>query len=212
MIKAEWITCPDLRSQLIFLEAKGTNRKARLYACGVARFLLPYLGDERSRQIVKIAEMNADGLATANELAAAREAAFDAKRGVASQVVSFVGDHGAWQAARMIVVSIQQAKFENEANDWSGRIAAVSRKLLHCVFGNPFQPVGIDSSHLKWNDGIVVKLAQGIYDERAFDRLAVLADGLEDAGCQDASILGHLRTTGPHSRGCWVVDLLLARE
>jgi hypothetical protein len=44
------------------------------------------------------------------------------------------------------------------------------------------------------------------------DRLAVLADALEDAGCDDAVLLDHLRGPGPHVRGCFVVDLLTGRE
>jgi hypothetical protein len=57
----------------------------------------------------------------------------------------------------------------------------------------------------------VVKLAAAIYAERAFDRLPVLADALEDAGCTDAEILGHCRAGGEHVRGCWVVDLVLGK-
>jgi hypothetical protein len=84
--------------------------------------------------------------------------------------------------------------------------------LLRCIFGNPFRPLApIDPTWLTWNDGSGVKLAQGIYHDRAFDRLPVLADALEEAGCDDADILGHLRGPGPHARGCWVVDALLAR-
>jgi hypothetical protein len=45
-------------------------------------------------------------------------------------------------------------------------------------------------------------------DGRAF---VLLADALEDAGCTDAELLGHLRGPGPHVRGCWGVDLILAR-
>ena len=58
----------------------------------------------------------------------------------------------------------------------------------------------------------MVKLAQGIYDDRAFDRMPVLADALEEAGCYDADILAHCRQPGEHVRGCWVVDLLLGKE
>jgi hypothetical protein len=72
--------------------------------------------------------------------------------------------------------------------------------------------VTIPPSSLVWNDGTVVKLAQGIYDDRAFDRLPVLADALEEAGCDNAEILSHLRGSGPHVRGCWAVDLLTGRS
>ena len=53
------------------------------------------------------------------------------------------------------------------------------------------------------------RLARAAYDERAFERLPVLADALEDAGCGDAEILDHLRAPKLHARGCWVLDLLL---
>ena len=56
------------------------------------------------------------------------------------------------------------------------------------------------------------KLAEAIYEERAFDRLAVLADALEEAGCTNPDILGHLRGPGPHVRGCWVLDCLLGKS
>jgi hypothetical protein len=65
----------------------------------------------------------------------------------------------------------------------------------------------------------LLSLAQAAYDERTVPagtldpaRLAVLADALEDAGCDNADILSHLRGTGPHVRGCWAVDLVLGRE
>jgi len=51
---------------------------------------------------------------------------------------------------------------------------------------------------------------KAIYDDRAFDRLPILADALEEAGCEDQDILGHCRSGGEHVRGCWVVDGLLA--
>jgi hypothetical protein len=59
---------------------------------------------------------------------------------------------------------------------------------------------------------MVVRLAQGIYEDRAFDRLPVLADALEEAGCDNAEILSHCRGPGPHVRGCWAVDLSLGKE
>jgi hypothetical protein len=101
------------------------------------------------------------------------------------------------------------------ASDWGiqyiSRVDWPGRWLFDCVFGNPFCSVSLDPAWLAWHDGCIVKLAKGIYDDRAFDRLPVLADALEDAGCTNAGILGHLRGPGPHFRGCWVADLLLGR-
>src|SRR5581483_3527580 len=81
--------------------------------------------------------------------------------------------------------------------------------LLREIFGNPFRPVTVNSTWLTSN---VISLAQTIYDERAFDRMPILADALEDAGCTNAEILQHCRQPGEHVRGCWVVDLLLGKE
>jgi hypothetical protein len=79
---------------------------------------------------------------------------------------------------------------------------------LRDIFGNPFRLATLDRS---WLTSTVTSLAQAIYDDRAFDRLPILADALEDAGCTDQDILAHCRGGGEHVRGCWVVDLLLGK-
>jgi hypothetical protein len=88
--------------------------------------------------------------------------------------------------------------------------------LLRDLIGNPFRPVSIDTA---WLTPTVCRLATIGYEERSLPsgeldtaRLAVLADALEDAGCQDADMLTHLRGPGPHVRGCWALDLLLGKE
>ena len=99
---------------------------------------------------------------------------------------------------------------EAESAKTAERTAQVG--LIRDIFGNPFHHVAVDPTWLAWNDGTVVKLAQGIYDERAFDHLPILADALEEAGCHDADILAHCRQPGEHVRGCWLVDLILGKE
>jgi hypothetical protein len=63
-----------------------------------------------------------------------------------------------------------------------------------------------------WRTSTVVALAEGIYADRAFDRLPILADALQDAGCGNEDMLAHCRSDGPHARGCWVVDLILGKS
>jgi hypothetical protein len=63
-----------------------------------------------------------------------------------------------------------------------------------------------------WLTTTVIALSQGIDNEQAFDRLPILADALQDAGCDNADILDHCRGPWPHVRGCWVVDLVLGKE
>ena len=64
----------------------------------------------------------------------------------------------------------------------------------------------------RWRTPNVVSLAEAIYEQRAFDRLPILADALMDAGCDDADMLAHCQAGGLHARGCWVVDLILGKE
>jgi hypothetical protein len=65
---------------------------------------------------------------------------------------------------------------------------------------------------LTWNDGTVRRLAEAIYEERAFGRLPILADALLDAGCDNEELIAHCRSEGPHVRGCWAVDLILGKS
>src|SRR5262249_20701254 len=80
--------------------------------------------------------------------------------------------------------------------------------LLRDIFGNPFRPVALDPAWLSWHGGLLVSMARRMYDSRDFADLPVLADALEEAGCDNADILAHCRGPGPHVRGCWVVDLI----
>lgn len=83
-------------------------------------------------------------------------------------------------------------------------------RLLRDIFGNPFRRVKLRPA---WLTSDVVALARGIYDERAFDRMPILADALQDAGCDSADVLNHLRDTAlAHVRGCWALDLVLGKE
>jgi hypothetical protein len=90
------------------------------------------------------------------------------------------------------------------ANDILG-----SSALLREIIGNPFRRIQFER---RWATSNVAELARTIYAERAFERMPILADALMDAGCDDADILDHCRADAPHMRGCWVVDLVLARE
>jgi hypothetical protein len=92
--------------------------------------------------------------------------------------------------------------------------------LLRDIFGNPFRLAPfIDPSWLAWGDGAAPKMAQAIYEEQSLPegtldtaRLAVLADALEEAGYAGGEVLGHLRSDGPHVRGCFALDAILGKS
>ncbi|HEY1187100.1 MAG TPA: hypothetical protein VGE74_05550 [Gemmata sp.] len=81
--------------------------------------------------------------------------------------------------------------------------------LVRDIFGNPFHPITFSPS---WRTDTARVLAQGMYDNRDFSAMPILADALQDAGCDSEEILAHCRSPDPHVRGCWVVDLVLVKE
>ncbi|MBN9521028.1 hypothetical protein J0H58_21335 [bacterium] len=76
------------------------------------------------------------------------------------------------------------------------------------MFRHHLVPVAFDPA---WRTEVAVALARGMYESRDFAPMPVLADALDDAGCDEPDILAHCRKPGPHVRGCWVVDLVLGK-
>src|SRR5262249_52280993 len=121
-----------------------------------------------------------------------------------------------------------QPSWPEQPRHWAGTLARGRSKgqrllraaIARCVFGNPFRRLpALPASLLTWHDGLVPKLAQAAYEHRLLpsghldpQRISILCDGLEDAGCAEAELLGHLRGEGPHWRGCHVVDLVLKKD
>lgn len=86
---------------------------------------------------------------------------------------------------------------------------AACMKIARDIYSNPFHVSELDP---RWLTSSVLDLADGIYTDRAFERLPILADALMDAGCDHDEIIHHCRSPGPHVRGCWVVDLILGKK
>ncbi|MFN0017537.1 MAG: hypothetical protein ACKVP0_04705 [Pirellulaceae bacterium] len=84
--------------------------------------------------------------------------------------------------------------------------------ILRDIFGNIFHPASVEPRWLEWNNSSVRTMAQLAYDEQRFENLAILGDSLRDAGCGNEELLAHCRSTEPHFRGCWVIDLLLRKQ
>jgi hypothetical protein len=180
-----------------------TDRKTRLLTCGCARLKWDLLTDLCSRKAVEAAERYADGSLGLSQMLkrhrAARDASYRSPANQTSGEAKLVA-HAAAECARTHV-NLFHARLA--AGDALGCI------LAREIFGNPFRPVTLQPA---WLTSDVVALARSINDERAFDRMPILADALDEAGCEDRQLLGHCRGTGPHVRGCWAIDLLFAKE
>jgi hypothetical protein len=154
---------------------------------------------ERNRWLVDFAERYAESGVTAGEMQHARSF------GYSIGLLCLIGEDAA------SATSIPE--WVDEPPD------PVVLTLLRDVFANPFRSATVDPAWLAWNDGTPGRLAEAAYAERELPsghlspaRLALVADALEDAGCDDAELLGHLRSAGPHVRGCWAVDRLTGRR
>jgi len=160
---------------------------------------------QQSQSAVEVAELFADGLISDESR---RDA--DAKLWWSEQ-----GQHKPirnWYARLTLEESHDLWEAAYASRSHNPRIKRRQVAILRDIINNPFRPVSIDPDWLSWNDGTVQKIAQVIYGERAFDRLPIMADALEEAGCNNVEILNHCRQPEEHVRGCWVVDALLGKS
>jgi hypothetical protein len=227
MTETEWLTCGDLEPMFGQLSSALSERKLRLFGVACCRRISQLLVGEHNRAAVEVAERFADGLAGARELrdaqAAAKEEwehtwagddvrAYPQAENPGEWVACEQAELAATEAADHSAVSVGDHTAGFDETSWDAAFVserAAQSSLLREIVGNPFRPVSLDSS---WLTRSVRVVAQAIYDERRFEDLPILADALEDVGCADADILSHCRSTGPHVRGCWAVDLLLGKQ
>jgi len=220
MTEAEWMACSN--SYLMLGPSRKLiryhPRKGRLFAVACCYRIWPLLTDPRSRVAVQTAEQYAEGAASQEQLRAAEEGA-RAAHADAFRRKGKVGASGEW-AAEFAAVPDAWSAAQHASNfayvaagdplSEPGPEKAAQADLARCIFGPlPFRSVAIEAS---WRTVTVACLAQDICREKAFDRLPILADALEDAGCSEEALLSHCRGQGPHVRGCWGIDLLLGRK
>jgi hypothetical protein len=227
MTEDEWLACEKPNLLLRHLKAIGATRwqrgrrrrKLRLLGCaafGQARHLLrPGYGG----RAIDLAERYADGdaelddLLQLNQLLRAEPMAAGTPQWAAEGAVTILLTGNDLIVAE---IALEQAIWglEREAepakpNLYRKDLRRAQAPLVRDIFGNPFRGVAFDPS---WRTSAVIGLATGIYEERAFDRVPILADALQDAGCDHPDVLAHCCGPGPHVRGCWAVDLVLGRE
>jgi hypothetical protein len=239
MTESEWLACSDPQKMLDYLRSelrvKANERKLRLFAVACCQVIGIWMPDKRSRRGIDTAEKYADGLvgeielkvatheaAVANEILIGKqtylsESARAALYTLLDQEFTWVAEVVTSAIRFSISDAIDGYRFSLEADSEAVKIATSRENLrqinlLRDCFGNPFRPIVIELTWLGWNGGTIPKLAQGVYEERAWDRLPILADALEEAGCTNADILNHCRQPGEHVRGCWVIDLILGKK
>ncbi len=224
MTEQSWNICSDPSAMLEFLRRTGklSERKARLFAVACCRRVRDLTTDAPNQMGADIAERYADGLASSEELAAATTTGLWAPvlfavKGETSSAI--------WFAARAEAGNTVQS--ETGTAPWSeakeglwtkarARACLAQAEVLRDIFGNPFHPLPRLEPCLLTS---VADLASAAYEDRNLpsgtlkpEHLLALADALEAAGCHDAELLEHLRSEGPHVRGCWALDVVLGKS
>jgi hypothetical protein len=192
------------------------DRKAGWFAVAACRLVWGLLTDVRSRRAVTVMELYLDDKASQSELtvlvgdardahasAMARhadsllidaaymvsEALESVRRGLflsavrkATHLPSYRPRAGKWPLAAELLADILRDIY----GDLSARqaLCGTSHKAARCADCNRI---------MQWGDFAARGLAKTIYDDRRFEDLPILADALEDAGCENAAILEHLR-------------------
>lgn len=221
MTENDWLTCNDPAEMLKFLRGRITERKLRLFAIHTGR-----RWDEQNvrlqnrpefRAALDLADRMAEDICPEVEVSRVRDALNRWSSTWAGGQTNYTGFNAAthfistpvrFEAA--LTVSTEWCRLAGTTPNTSvGTEALRQARLLQEMFGNPFRPVACDEL---WLTTDVLAMAKGIYQDRAFDRMPILADALQDAGCSTDSVLNHCRAEYyPHVRGCWVIDMLLGK-
>jgi hypothetical protein len=198
--ESEWLVCTDPLELLDCVGAPLEGRKTFLLQAACFRRQWERL-PEVARDWVRLAEAAAEGKATREVL----EDGFDALE----EALNEFGPPGEFVALLDIAWGMWTAEWATLAEGeqepaWAAERAAQAA-LVRDVLPSPFRTAVLVPT---WRTRSVLDLARAA-DAGAFDVLPVLGDALEEAGCDNADVLGHCRGSGPHVRGCWVVGLLL---
>jgi hypothetical protein len=213
MTEAEWLAATNPHTMLTFLEGKASERKLRLFACFWCYRIWHLLADGTCHQdVFETAGLSAEEavagvvrryqertnpipemfVLSARAARMTTYADFDAKG--ASAVVS---------ACSLISRHLDSGMGSREV------VKAESSATLREMFGNPFRPLAFSP---EWRTSTVLALARQMYESRDFSPMPILADALQDTGCDNDNILNHCRGPGPHSRGCFIIDQILGKE
>jgi hypothetical protein len=226
----DWLERAAPSQLAVFLSKHASPRKAGLFIRHLCRCYPDLFRDPRSLAALDAADRfeagEIDEVAYRRAVAVAEDAAREASAAytttvtdpdtdsaralrsvaVATNIAALVAASGFYDNAHTDLRRAALGRAGGRAPPRKNPVAPVMRPVFFEHFGDTEWPMALDPS---WRTEAVVGLARGIYAERAFDRMPVLADALEDAGCAHPDVLTHCRDEGPHVRGCWVVDMLL---
>jgi hypothetical protein len=208
MTEAEWLVCEDPAPMVLSFSDRGSERKLQLFAVACCRRIWDFLGDV-DRWIVELVEESADCQVDYEVVRPLRRSQGGGKP---TQTVwaYYAVDFLAWPWGNHrshIAYYVTETIAKGAPREMN--LPILMCRLLRDIFGNPFRPVAFSPD---WRSDTTVSLARQMYESREFSAMPILADALQDAGCDNDDILNHCRCDGAHVRGCWVVDLVLGKQ
>jgi hypothetical protein len=223
--EAEWLEADDVIAFDLYRSAWKQFRKWRLFGAACCRRAMALTPDPRLDTLAACAEQFADGGLIWDEVKKVRRTLTTIRKELGDR---FFGpdevrydvlealDHataknpvaplGAPHRAQAAFAAVSRPDYEGGLR----RAEAEQVSLIRDIFGNPFCPVAFDPA---WRTDTTVALAKQMYESRDYSAMPILADALQDAGCDNDDILNHCRDAKQvHVRGCWVVDLVLGKS
>ena len=214
MTEAEWLASEDPFEMFERVRPAISARKVRLLGCACLSWVWRWGMEETIPEAIHTAEAFADGLATGEDLTCAAGDLAVLRREYEEP----------WRPYPRALELTELLTSPDSPHEWISELRVFGTdmfvidepewkkmgNLARDVFGNPFRPATFDTA---WRTSTVVSLASQMYESRDFGAMPILADALQDAGCDSDDILSHCRDAKhPHVRGCWVVDLVLGKE
>jgi hypothetical protein len=199
MSEEAWQDTENAEILFHLLPSDFSRRKLRYFVCGFVRCRLHWVNSD-DEEVLELAESIADD-----------EPNVDPDHWVSTWqgLRELWGPDPAGQHAFLLALTVGDDTLD-EAQwafvDADDAEYALGCELLREVFGNPFRPLDF----APWRTGTAVALARTMYESQDFGAMPILADALQDAGCDNAEVLSHCRDASQvHARGCWVVDGVL---
>jgi hypothetical protein len=232
MNATKWAASRTSRTMLDALKGKLSERKLRLIGVACARRVVDSYKFTECADALDLVEQTVDGTATAKErkqlvrsVAEVRRLCNAPQRTVPKRYHGYPAKFitgAVWDISCEPVgePSERLARIHDSISEALESLCALWRvpskerlrqaHILREIVGNPFPPVAFDA----WRSSTAVAVAKQMYDSRDFGAMPILADALQDAGCDNDEVLNHCRNKPAveHFRGCWVVDGVLGKS
>lgn len=211
MTEGEWLACADPWHFVSTARSPDAARKLRLFMVAWCRHNWDRITLPIVKEAVELAERFAEGKASKKQLEGLFE---EGRRVMYGTPLSYLLWPNTNQMASCVMgfcredMGYAPSRYNNDGTayrEWQLLKATIFRDII----GNPFRPVAFSP---EWRTDTALSLARTMYESRDFSAMPILADALQDAGCEVTGILDHCRGEGPHVRGCWVVDLVLGKS